>query len=124
MRISRRSMLKGGAIAGSALAMPAAAAAIEAGALPVVVFDSRIPESAAFAAGQAGVRTIDLAHGVEAGWRALGNPARVVGLTRWSDWTILRGALEEQGLRADHEVRSPAPLSGRDHLFRWAMAAR
>lgn len=124
MRVSRRSMLKGGAIAGSALAMPAAATAIEAGALPVVVFDSRIPESAAFAATQGALRQIDLAAGLEAGWRELGDPARVVGLTRWSDWTVLRGALEEKGLRAGHEARSPAPMSGRDHLFRWTMAAR
>lgn len=115
-------MLKGGALAGSALAMPAVA--VEMQRLPVVVFDSRIPESVAFAALQAGVQTIDMAHGVEAGWRRLGDPAKVTGLTRWSDWTALRGALEEKGLRMADEARAAAPLSGRDHLFRWTMIAR
>lgn len=122
MRFSRRSMLKGGALAGSALAVPAVA--VELQRLPVVVFDSRIPESVAFAATQAGVQTIDLAQSVDAGWRKLGDPARVTGLTRWSDWTALRGALEEKGLRMTQELRAAAPLSGRDHLFRWTMIAR
>ncbi len=122
MRVSRRTMLKGGALATSAIAMPAAA--MEMKATPLVIFDSRIPESVAFAATQTGQRTIDLAKGTEAAWRALGNPSRVDGLTRWSDWTALRGALEEQGLRAKDDARAPAPLSGRDHLFRWSMASR
>lgn len=122
MRVSRRSMLKGGALAGSALAMPAIA--MEMQGFPVVVFDSRIAESVAFAVAQAGAKTIDMAHGAEAGWRALGDPGRVTGLTRWSDWTALRGALEEKGLRTIDEVRAAAPLSGRDHLFRWTMAPR
>lgn len=122
MQVSRRAMLKGGALATSAIAMPAAA--MEMQATPLVIFDSRIPESIAFAATQAGLRTIDLAQGTEAAWRALGNPSRVNGLTRWSDWTALRGALEEQGLRAQDEARAPAPLSGRDHLFRWSMVER
>lgn len=122
MRVTRRSMLKGGALAGSALAMPAAA--IELGKAPLVIFDSRVPESVAFAATQAGLRRIDLAQGTEAAWRALGEPARVSGLSRWSDWTALRGALEERGLRLEQETRVAGPLSGRDHLFRWTMAAR
>lgn len=122
MRISRRAMLKGGALAGSVVAMPAVA--VEMHSSPVIVFDSGIAESAAFATSRAGLRHIDLADGVEAGWRALGQPDRISGLTRWSDWTVLRGALEEQGLRVVHEARVPAPLSRRDHLFRWTMAAR
>ena len=115
-------MLKGGALAGSAIAMPAAA--LEMKGLPLVIFDSRIPESLAFAATQTGFRTIDLAGGTEAAWRTLGEPSQVAGLTRWSDWTALRGALEEQGLRAAKEARASAPLSGRDHLFRWTMISR
>lgn len=122
MRVSRRGVLKGGALAGSTLAMPALA--MEAQRLPLVIFDSRIAESVAFAATQAGLRRLDLADGTEATWRALGNPQRVTGLTRWSDWTAVRGALEEQGLRLSEEVRAAAPLSGRTHLFRWTMAAR
>lgn len=122
MRVSRRSMLKGGAMAGTAVAMPAVA--MSAQALPLVIFDSRIPESVAFAATQAGLRQLDLAAGTEKAWRALGNPRRVTGLTRWSDWTALRGVLEEQGLRLSDETRAAAPFSGRTHLFRWSMASR
>lgn len=122
MQVSRRALLKGGAMATSAIAMPAIA--MEMQAVPLVIFDSRIPESRAFAATQAGPRSIDLAQGTEAAWRALGMPSRVTGLTRWSDWTALRGALEEQGLRAEMESRASAPMSGRDHLFRWTMARR
>ncbi len=119
MQVSRRAMLKGGALATSAIALPALA--MEMQAVPLVIFDSRIPESLAFASTQVGLRSIDLAQGTEAAWRALGNPSHVTGLTRWSDWTVLRGALEEQGLRADKESRTSAPLSGREHLFRWSM---
>lgn len=115
-------MLKGGALAGAAVAMPAAA--MTASTVSLVVFDSRIPESVAFASAQAGFRHLDLAQGTEHAWRALGNPQHVTGLTRWSDWTALRGALEEQGLRLSEETRVAAPLSGRTHLFRWTMAAR
>lgn len=126
MQVSRRAVIKAGALtglgAGSAIAVPVMAAEMQP--LPLVIFDSRIAESVAFAASQNGVRTLDLALGTEAAWRALGAPSRVTGLTRWSDWTALRGALEEQGLRAQAEARTSAPLSGRDHLFRWTMASR
>ena len=126
MQVSRRTMLKGGAFtslaAGSAIAAPVMAARMQP--LPLVIFDSRIAESVAFSATQTGIRKLDLADGIAATWRALGSPAHVTGLTRWSDWTALRGALEEQGLRTQTERRIAAPLSGRDHLFRWSMAPR
>ncbi len=122
MRLSRRSMLKGSALAGSAMAAPAFAAI--ASETPLVVFDSRIPESSAFAATHASAARLDLAQGVENAWRALNFPRAVTGLTRWSDWTALRGALEEQGLRLGEEMRVASPLSGRTHLFRWTMTAR
>lgn len=119
MKATRRGVLKGGALAGVAAAVPVAARAAEASA--VMVYDSRLAESASFAGGQG----IDLArvslreaHGLLAG------AARVEGLTRWSDWTVLRGLLEEQGLRRTAEMRMGAPLSGHDGLLRWSMTAR
>lgn len=119
MRTDRRGVLKGGALAGVAAAVPLAARAADADAL--VVYDGRLAESASFAGGQG----IDLAqvslreaHGLLAG------AARVEGLTRWSDWTVLRGLLEEQGLRRSAETHVGAPLSGHDGLLRWTMAAR
>ncbi|MFN3457797.1 MAG: twin-arginine translocation signal domain-containing protein [Novosphingobium sp.] len=122
MRVSRRSMLKGSALAGAVAATPAMAAMAKPA--PLVVFDSRIPESAAFAAGQGAVRMIDLAHGTAEGARAIKSPSAVTGVTRWSDWTALRGIMESQGLRLHEETRATAPLSGRAHLFRWTMVAR
>lgn len=120
MRTDRRGLLKGGALAAASAAVPMGArAAAEAAAL--VVYDSRLAESASFGQGQgidlAGV-SLREAHGQLAG------AARVEGLTRWSDWTVLRGLLEEQGLRRTAESRVGAPLSGHDGLVRWGMAAR
>ena len=122
MRVSRRSMLKSSALAGAVVATPAMAAV--ASPRPLVVFDSRIPESAAFAATRAPGRSIDLALSSADAARAIKFPQVVTGLTRWSDWTALRGVMEAQGLRLSEEIRAAAPLSGRTHLFLWTMTAR
>lgn len=120
MRTTRRGLLKGGALAGAVAAVPVAAhAAAEVAA--VIVHDSRLAESAGFAGG----RGIDLAHlSLREVHAALAGATRVEGLTRWSDWTVLRSLLEEQGLRRTAETRASAPLSGHDGLLRWSMAAR
>ena len=125
MRIDRRKLLKGGALAGVASALPAASAAAAAAAAgpALVVFDSRLAESVQFARALPGER-VDVAS--DDGWarvRAAGS-SRVEGLTRWSDWVAARGSLEEQGLRLASEMPAKAPLSGRTHLFRWSMATR
>ncbi|MEI6641785.1 MAG: hypothetical protein WCL10_07080 [Novosphingobium sp.] len=120
MRATRRGLLKGGALAGAAAAIPVAAGAA-AGVVAVVVYDSRLAESASFAGGQG----IDLARlSLREVQAALAGATRVEGLTRWSDWTVLRGLLEEQGLRRRAETRASAPLSGHDGLLRWSMVAR
>jgi hypothetical protein len=116
MRTDRRGVLKGGALAGAVAAVPVAVRAAEA--VAVVVYDSRLAESASFAGG----RGIDLARrSLREAHAMLAGAARVEGLTRWSDWTVLRGLLEEQGLR---QMFLSAPLSGHDGLLRWGMAAR
>jgi len=119
MRTTRRALLKGSALAGAVAAVPVAARAAEAAAL--VVYDSRLAESASFAGGQ-GIDLADMS--LRDAHAALAGAARVEGLTRWSDWTVLRGLLEEQGLRRTAETRASAPLSGHDGLLRWSMAAR
>lgn len=120
MRTDRRGVLKGGALVGAVAAVPVAAQAA-AGVAAVVVYDSRLAESASFAGG----RGIDLAAmSLRDAHAALAGATRVEGLTRWSDWTVLRGLLEEQGLRRTGETRASAPLSGHDGLLRWSMAAR
>jgi len=117
MRTDRRGVLKGGALAGVAVAVPVGAWAAEA----LVVYDSRLAESASFGGGQG----IDLARvSLRDAHVRLADAARVEGLTRWSDWTVLRSLLEEQGLRRTAETRVSSPLSGHDGLIRWSMAAR
>lgn len=119
MRTDRRGVLKGGALVGAVAAMPLAAQAAEADA--VVVYDSRLAESASFGGGDG----IDLARvSLREAHAALAGAARIEGLTRWSDWTVLRGLLEEQGLRRTAETRVGAPLSDHHGLLRWTMAAR
>lgn len=125
IRADRRAVLKGSA-ALAALGAPAATAS----ARPrrtVTVFDSRLPESASFAASRRGAR-MDVALGDGTLWadlrRGLPATATVEGLTGWSDWAALRSELEGQGFRLSHEQRLSGPLSGRDGLFRWAMKAR
>lgn len=115
-RVSRRMVLKGGALAGAAAALPLAACRAEA---RVLVYDSRLPAWRGFAAGQG----IDLAQGMSAARRALAQVPRgasVEGLTRWSDWVGLRGMLQDRGFRTEIETRAP----GSTALFRWRMRAR
>ena len=122
MRTTRRGLLKGSALAGAAAAIPFAAGAAEVPAL--LVFDSRLAESADYASGAAELQRIDLASTpLRAVHQALSGAGRIEGLTRWSDWTVLRGLLEADGLRRASEVRLAAPLSGHHGLWRWSMAA-
>jgi hypothetical protein len=108
MRITRRGAMIG---AGGALALAAGAAGVSRGAL--AIYDSRILESLAFAhEARAGrLRVFDIGHEEAQLWRnaragfGLAPGGDVVGLTRWSDWNVLRGALEAKGLRMRREVR-------------------
>lgn len=110
--IARRTLLIGAA------AGMAATAARDMGPGPpraaaYALYDSNLPESRAFAAEAraAGAALFDIAaqeaqfwRGVRAGFpRAQG--AALIGLTGWADWTILRGALEAQGLRVRRDQR-------------------
>ncbi len=124
MRTDRRSLLKAGAIATAATAAPMVMAAQRSQA--IVMYDSRVPESLAFARTAHASGAIDLYrehHTHFAALRAGQHPATIEGLTGWGDWVAVRGELEAQGYRVAAEV----PLktrSGRNHLFRWTMKAR
>ena len=120
MTISRRKLLKGTASAATVVALPPLAAQT---AKTLTVFDSRIPESLAFAKGARlkldvaelnATRWADLRRGIE-------GAQRVSGLTAWSDWIVARGLLEEQGLRLKTEAAVNASMSGKAHLFKWQM---
>lgn len=114
MRLSRRSFLQAGAVATAAVA-PTLAFAARGPAL--VIFDSRIAESLAFARGFA-APAIDVAREDANLWRQLRAAApegQVIGLTGWNDWVLARGYLEEKGKRLREEVAT-------GQLFRWTMA--
>ena len=125
IRLERRALLKAGAALAPAAALPGAALA--AGRARLVVHDSRLPESRQFAAAQAGHR-IDLAPAHETRWAALRgalpDAATVEGLTRWSDWVIVRGELQARGFRVTSEHIATAPISRHDRLWRWSMTRR
>jgi hypothetical protein len=114
MRIDRRSLLKSGAVAGGIVAAPVAARAFKPQAL--TIFDSRALPSRAFAHGQRGAK-IDVAQEDAQLWRSLrtASKGRIEGLTSWSDWVLVRGLLEERGLRVKAEAKAGT-------LFRWTMA--
>ncbi|MEY4501343.1 MAG: hypothetical protein RIS52_1233 [Pseudomonadota bacterium] len=114
MKVTRRAALKSGAVA---FAMAASAKGLTAGAPALLVYDSRLAPSRAFAR-KAADKKIDIAHQDADFWRALrAAPAgQVVGLTLWSDWVIVRGFLEEQRKRVRHEAQI-----GAHALFEWSM---
>lgn len=114
--VTRRGVLKGGALTSAAVAVPAGAAALRQAGL--VVYDSGITESRAFARSAGVVRQLDLAEEHQTRFAAVraGLPKgrSIEGLTTWSDWVALRSELESQGWRLAFEAPS-------GKLFRWAM---
>lgn len=116
MRVNRRTLIKAGAATAVAATATVRSAAAETPAL--VVFDSRLPESIAFAASFGGAK-LDVAHEDRQFWTRLRRGApegRVIGLTRWSDLVVVRGELERQGKRllSERQDHTHAP-------FRWEM---
>jgi TAT (twin-arginine translocation) pathway signal sequence len=124
MIVSRRSLLKTGAAASAAIALPAMTASRP---RRLTLFDRRIPESNAFARTiwENGGVVIDLADSDATLWAQLREDfpgmQRIVGLTGWSDWVIARGFVEERGFRLISQTSVPAPVSGKAHLFRFEM---
>ncbi len=117
MTLSRRSMLKLGVVAAAAAAPATRGLAQKRPAL--VIYDSRLPDSIAFAKAQ-GVRAIDIAREHGTLWRSLRAPlpdGRIIGMTRWSDLVLVRGAFEEKGKRIKHQSQA-TPHSP----FVWEMA--
>lgn len=115
MKITRRTLIKSSAAAATMIATSPGSAREPAPSL--IVFDSRNTKSAAFARGVA-APSIDVAHQDTSLWRALRTSdvaGPVSGMTSWSDWVVVRGLLEEQGLRVQQEASEGS-------LFTWSMA--
>lgn len=124
MSLTRRSLLKTGAALSAAATLPATARAVTGKAPDLLVYDSRLPESVAAMQGKSASLTLDLAQMEAANWaplRTLPAIRSAQGLTGWTDWVLLRGTLEDRGLRFQSETSVPAPVSGKAHLFRWEM---
>jgi hypothetical protein len=116
MNVTRRLVLKGALLA-AASACAATGRAAGMPSEPMVVYDSRLPQSRELLRQNSG-RAIDVADEHANFWRTLRGTAprgRVVGLTSWSDLVQVRGLLEEKGLRLRAEARC-----GR--LFYWEMS--
>jgi hypothetical protein len=117
--VSRRRVLKGGVMATAVAAVPVSAAALRQTRL--VVYDSTLMQSRAFARAAGFAARLDLAQEHRERFATLragltGNKA-IDGLTRWSDWVALRSELESQGWRVATEARSGG-------LIRWTMRPR
>jgi hypothetical protein len=125
MSLTRRSLLKTGAVLSAAATLPATARAVTGKAPDLLVYDSRLPESLVAMQGKTASMTLDLAQMEATNWSPLRTlPATIrsaQGLTGWTDWVLLRGTLEDRGLRFQSETSVPAPVSGKAHLFRWKM---
>jgi hypothetical protein len=118
MSITRRSVLQGVLIAAAAAGTGKTFAGTAIAGTPVsfVVYDGRLPQSRAWS-NRYSSPAIDVAHEHAHFWRNLrgGLPAGpVVGLTRWSDFVLVRTLLQEKGLRLRTQAR-------RGDLFQWEM---
>jgi 3-oxoacyl-(acyl-carrier-protein) synthase len=105
MRVSRRGFVKAGA-AGAAV-LGSHGAALAAGAPALLVYDSRLASSIAFAAASPCL-AIDVAREHGRRWQALRGalpPGRIAGLTRWQDYVLVRGMAEDQRRRLVSERR-------------------
>lgn len=99
MTLTRRTLIKGSAVAVAATV--GAPYLHDQTPIHVVVYDSRSPASLAFAALHHGER-IDIAEEDPKFWQSLRTMTKlgaVKGLTGWSDFVIVRGYLQERGLR-------------------------
>jgi hypothetical protein len=115
MTLSRRALLKGSGAAAAVVATAPALAMREVDST-LMVIDSRMPQSRALA--RLSAHTIDIAFEDAQFWQMFRSgplPDRVVGLTAWSDWVVVRGFLEERGKRVRAETQRGA-------LFHWTMS--
>jgi hypothetical protein len=118
MKLTRRSLLKGALVAGTAAAgTRGVLLAARSAPFGLRVFDSGLPSSRAWVSVQIGP-VIDVEHQRRSRWAYLRSfePCGVVcGLTSWTDFVQVRGVLQEKGKRLRLESR-------RGDLFYWEMA--
>ncbi len=119
--ISRRTILRGSAAVSGAFALPQVALSKSSTQPDIFIYDGRLAASRFAAAQGKAASCIDVASCDDERWVSLRSlkrgQKRVEGLTRWSDWVIVRGYLEEAGLRAQRE-----DMLSEGRLISWEMA--
>jgi hypothetical protein len=118
--IDRRAAL---GLGGAALLAPAvASASTTPRASGILLFDPASPEARTIARAARGQRLIALEGDPVRLWRDTlrDTPGPIGGITRWSDYLILRGLAAEQGLRIRQE--DYVPVEGKPMLVRWTAA--
>jgi len=125
--VTRRAVLAGAATAGAAATLTLNGS--RPGAPVLAVYDSRLPESRAFAAAARARRLplLDIAGEDESLWRAsrefaAARDGSVIGMTGWTDWVTIRGLFERHGLRVQREARIASGRQGRATPFEWELA--
>lgn len=118
--VDRRTLLAAGGAAAAMGAIPATAGAPAASG--VLLFDPGSAEARAEAATARGQRLIALDGDPVRIWRnaLAAHRGPVAGLTRWSDYVVLRSLAEERGLRIRNEERV-AVMRGA-MIVRWRMS--
>ena len=124
MMVDRRTTLAG--LMGSAALTTVAARAAMPGHPAILVIDSRHAISRALGLRTPGAHVIDIAAAHENFWAEVRGcrprGAGVRGLTGWSDWVLLRGALQDKGLRVRAETPIDPARTSHAALFLWHMA--
>jgi hypothetical protein len=126
--VTRRAVLAGAATAGAAAATLTLSGSGR-GMPALAIYDSRLPESRAFAAAARvrRMKLLDIASEDETLWRASRDIAAarggaVIGMTGWTDWVAIRGLFEGHGLRVRHEARIASHRPGTATPFEWELA--
>lgn len=124
--VDRRSLLALGGAAVAAGALPAALDALTARRAAsavggVLLFDAVAAEARTLAGQARGQRLIAVSGDPVRLWRdrIAGRAGPVSGITRWSDYLVLRSLAEEHGLRVRREDRVPVARGA--SLVRWSM---
>jgi hypothetical protein len=135
--ISKRQFIAGAGVSAAAAAIAAGqpwatvAARKDSVRPALAIYDSRLPESVHFSA-QAkadGLRLFDIAQEDETLWvrgRAgfgLAKGEAAAGMTRWSDWLVIRDLLSERGRRVRQEMRMDCCATGEAASFARLMTA-
>jgi len=122
VQLDRRTALIAGVAFAAGTLTGAASAATRQSQATVLLFDPAVQEARALAGAANGPRLVAVAGDPMRLWRQklAGNTGPIRGITRWSDYLVLRGLAEEQGLRVRREEQ--VETAGGPMILDWSMA--